>query len=221
MSTRELAAAFVLGELDEPARAKVEQRLAADPELRTEVEACRALAARLEALPAEAWPPEPEAETSTSPRASRSRRWSIRPSFALACLAVTLLIGGALGAILRGPGDNGSGQPDSVILLRPLGPGSGASASVRMPSPGTMEMRVRGLTPSSRGQYYELWLIDGSSRTVPVASFRVGEDGRARVRVPLPADPRAYRYFDVSRQLVSEGTGHSSRSVLRGPSRAS
>jgi len=221
MSTRELAAAFVLGELEGPRRAGVERRLASDPELRAEVQGCRALAARLEALPAEAWPLEEGPDTASTPRGSRARRWSLRPALALACLALALLVGGALGAFLRGSGDDGSGQPAGAIILRPLGSGSGASASVRMPRPGTMEMSVRGLTPSSRGQYYELWLMSSPRRTVPVASFRVGEDGRARVRVPLPTDPRAYRYFDVSRQFVSEGTGHSGRSVLRGPSRPS
>jgi anti-sigma-K factor RskA len=221
MSTRKLAAAYVLEELHAAERAEVERRLDRDSELRTEVDACRALAGRLEALPGDAWPPGEESTLAPAPGAPREGHWSVRPSFALACLAAALLFGGALGALLRGSGDGGSGPSPVAVVLRPLGAGSKASASVRMPRPGTMEMNVRGLAPTARGQYYELWLMSSPRRTVPVVSFSVGEDGSARVRVPLPADPRAYRYFDVSRQLASEGTSHSDQSVLRGQIRAS
>ena len=58
--------------------------------------------------------------------------------------------------------------------------------------------------------------MSSTSRLVPVASFRVGADGHAQVRVPLPADPTAYRYFDVSRQVAGAGTAHSADSILRG-----
>jgi hypothetical protein len=85
-----------------------------------------------------------------------------------------------------------------------------------MPSPDDMVLTVSDLPRSAQGQYYELWLL-GDEETVPVASFRVGPEGTATVRVPLPVDPGEYRYFDVSRQSAADGTEHSADSVLRGP----
>ncbi len=56
-----------------------------------------------------------------------------------------------------------------------------------------------------------------AAKTIPVASFAIGADGAARVRVPLPADPNRFRYYDISRQRVGGGTRHSTESVLRAP----
>ncbi len=86
-----------------------------------------------------------------------------------------------------------------------------------MPAAEEMVFHAKGLPVLGAGQYYEIWLMTDAKRTVPVASFRVDSSGEAVVRVPLPADPTAFRYFDVSRQRVGEGTGHSASSVLRGP----
>ena len=122
-------------------------------------------------------------------------------------------LGFGLGALLTG-GDSARTAP--AIVLRPLAPTSGEEATVAMPAPGEMVFTAEGLPTLKSGQYYEIWLMSSSSRLVPVASFRVGSDGHAQVRVPLPADPSSYRYFDVSRQRVAEGTVHSGDSVLRG-----
>jgi len=218
MNRRELAAAYMLGELDAAGREDVDRRLADDPELRAEVEAMRPLLGALSELPAEGWPPDavtdaaaPAPEPVTPPR-----RWSLRPAFAIAALLLVALLGTGLGALLAdGGGDVNRQAP--TIALRPLEPTTGEAATVAMPRPGEMVLRARGLPPSASGQYYELWLMTDAQRTVPIASFRVGPDGRATLRVPLPADPARYRYFDVSRQLVNGGTEHSADSILRGP----
>jgi anti-sigma-K factor RskA len=239
MDTREQVAAYLLGELDAAQAAEFDRRLQSDPEVRAEVDAMRPLIADLEGLPGEAWPGaeaaaltaasepvgghEAEAgrdaaagrEAASKPRPAR-RLWSLRPAFALGALLVALLVGGAAGALLGG-GDGGEEAPEPALTLQPLSSGSAASGEVAMPAPDEMVLTVTDLPPSQQGQYYELWLLDGGEQTVPVASFRVGADGKARLRVPLPADPARYRYFDVSLQHAAEGTEHSADSVLRGP----
>jgi hypothetical protein len=56
MNRGELIAAYALGELAGVERERFERELAADPELRAEVEATRDTMAHLEALPGDAWP---------------------------------------------------------------------------------------------------------------------------------------------------------------------
>lgn len=220
MRNRELAAAYVLGELGPRERAEFERRLGAEPELRAEVEVLAPLAARLEELPAEAWPaledaPSPEPDPAR-PRPT-PRRWSVRPALALAALLAVLLVGGGAGALLAGGGGGASESPPPQLTLSGLGADRAAAGLVSMPSADEMRLRVDGLPPNPAGEFYELWLLGEDGETVPVASFRVGEGGTATLRVPLPVDPGAYRYFDVSRQQAAAGTEHSSDSVLRGP----
>jgi anti-sigma-K factor RskA len=239
MDTREQAAAYLLGELDQDQVAEFDRQLQSDPELRGEVEAMRPLLADLEALPGEAWPeerglePAPgaiagaqvtpltaantvEDDAAAQPRSGR-RLWSLRPAFALGALIVALLFGGAAGALLSGDSNDGEAPPAAALTLQSLSSDSAARGEIAMPEPDEMVLTVSDLPPSPQGQYYELWLLDGAEQTVPVASFRVGSDGTAKLRVPLPADPARYRYFDVSRQHASQGTEHSADSVLRGP----
>lgn len=220
MRNRELAAAYVLGELEPQERAEFERRLGAEPELRAEVEVLGPLAARLAELPAEAWP-QPDATPAPVPQRTRSRRprrrWSVRPALALGALLGVLLLGGGAGALLAG-GDGGERQlAPPQLTLSGLGADRAAAGLVSMPSAGEMQLRVHGLAPTPAGEYYELWLLGEDGETVPVVSFRVGDGGTATLRVPLPVDPGAYRYFDVSRQEAAAGTEHSSDSVLRGP----
>ncbi len=218
MNTRELAAAYVLDELEPARRAEVERRLESDPELRAEVEAMGPLTATLAELPVEVWPdapaPTPAPDPARPVAAKRPRRvWSLRPAFAIAGLLVALAIGAGLGAALD---SDAGGESGPELTLSGLTPTASASGRVTMPSPEEMVLTVADLPRSARGQYYELWLL-GDEETVPVASFRVGAEGTATVRVPLPVDPGEYRYFDVSRQSAADGTEHSADSVLRGP----
>jgi anti-sigma-K factor RskA len=234
MNRRELAAAYLLDTLEPAERTEVERRLADDAELRAEVEAARALTMHLGSLPGPAWPEagvptaaasptstgageiaasDPAADPRSGSEPGSPRRWRVRPVLALASLLVVAALGFGLGALLTG-GD--SSRPAPAIVLRPLVPTNGEEATVAMPAPGEMLFTAEGLPALESGQFYEIWLMSSESRLVPVASFRVGADGHAQVRVPLPADPASYRYFDVSRQRVDEGTAHSADSVLRG-----
>lgn len=243
MNPRELAAAYLLDDLDAGGRERVERRLAEDAELRAEVEAMRPIVGGLQSLPADAWPEEDgHAGAEGAPggfgrflrlgnakgartQAGRDpgrhpappgRRWSLRPTLAVCVVLAATALGVGAGLLLGG-GSEATRPVPPAIVLRPLEPTAGESATVAMPRAGEMVLRARGLPPSAEGQYYELWLMTDAERTVPVASFRVGADGRATLRVPLPADPGGYRYFDLSRQNVAAGTQHSADSVLRGP----
>jgi anti-sigma-K factor RskA len=243
----EQAAAYALGELGGVERAAFEERLAEDAELRREVEALRTTMASLEELPGEAWPggigepqevaaidgaaatrpiahePAPDDAIGTGPTPSREpvgprprrRVWSLRPAFAIGAVALALVIGGAAGALINS-GGSGSSEP-TILQLHSLDAPAKAAADISMPAAETMVLNVHGLPPSESGNYYEVWLMNDPESLVPVASFRVGPSGQARVEVPLPADPTSFRYFDVSRQSLTGGTGHSADSVLRGP----
>jgi anti-sigma-K factor RskA len=233
MNRQELIAAYALGELEGAERERFERELAADPALRAEVGAIRGTMAHLEALPGDGWParadepvpPEREAEPApaTTPAAERSgpprrprRRLSLSPALAVAAVVVAAVLGGIVGALVNSGGDS-SPPAKTVLVLRPLDAPKNSRGDISMPNPDTMLLRTRGLPPSAAGDYYEVWLMSSDSKLVPVASFRVGESGEASVEVPLPAAPDEYTYFDVSRQTVSGGTGHSTDSVLRGP----
>jgi anti-sigma-K factor RskA len=236
VNAHELSAAYVLGELDGPELADFERRLADDPALRAEVDAARGTIAQLEALPGDAWPeaePTPSiaavpadggresvaaepASPGADQRAASRRGFTLRPAFALAAIVAALVIGGAAGALIFGDNSESSPARKTVLVLHPLDAPKASGADLSMPAADTMLLRTYGLPASAPGGYYEVWLMSSDSKLVPVASFRVGSSGAASVEVPLPAPPTAYRYFDVSRQTVAGGTGHSADSVLRG-----
>jgi anti-sigma-K factor RskA len=242
----EQAAAYALGELSGTEAAAFEARLAEDAELRRKVDALRATMASLGEMPGEAWPggewategvagdrvaderPEraerPGRRDSGTTQGSevvaprpRRRVWTLRPALAIGLLVLAVAVGGAAGALIFS--GNGSETPaaPTLIQLNRLDAPAEAAADISMPAADTMLLNVHGLKPSAAGDYYEIWLMNDAESLVPVASFRVGHSGRAKVEVPLPADPTAYRYFDVSRQSLAGGTGHSGDSVLRGP----
>ncbi len=220
MNRQELIAAYALGELEGAERERFEREVAADPTLHAEVEATRGTMAQLEALPGDAWPadvpeslpPEPSPVRSTPPR----RRFALRPLAVGAMILVAAVLGGVAGALIGSGGDSSAPAAKTVLVLHPLDAPKDSRADISMPKSDTMLLHAQGLPPSSADDYYEVWLMSSDSKLVPVASFRVGESGEASVEVPLPAAPHEYAYFDVSRQTVSGGTGHSQDSVLRG-----
>lgn len=221
MNRQELIAAYALGELEGPERERFEREAAADPALRAEIEATRGTMLQLEALPGDAWPadvPEPlppEPAPAREP-APRRRRFALRPLPVAAMVLVAAVIGGVVGALIASGSDSSAPPAKTVLVLHPLDAPKDSRADISMPRSDTMLLKAKGLPPSAAGDYYEVWLMSSDQKLVPVASFKVGESGEASVEVPLPAAPSEYTYFDVSRQSVSGGTGHSDDSVLRG-----
>lgn len=230
--------AYLLGELDDDARAAFAAELGRDPALRAEHDALAPVVTRLETLPDAAWEalpdgalPAPPAAPAPPQRGPRQRWWArrlvLRPAVAGAA-ALSLLAAGAGIGLLAG----GSPQPDAGptvaqtpaarLTLQPIGsagPAAGGRIAVAAGDHGSARLRVQGLARQP-GHFYELWLLDPDGKMVALGSFRVDAHGDAVVRVPLPVDPARYRYFDVSLQPDSGDPAHSGISVLRGSTRA-
>lgn len=240
---REMATAYLLGELSLEDRSRFESQMSGDGELRAFVEELRPVLANLESLPAEAWDPvEPPpldiarataADPEVAPLAQREdefdrsraaagrtgRRWP-RLAGLVAGAAALLLVGFFIGT---NTGDEESSDPTispgPALALERLGEApASAHGEVRMVSSEGDQMRldVSGLAPSPDGEFYELWLLGEEGELIALGSFRVGEHGTRSVELPLPVEPSSFKYFDVSIQPEDGDPGHSGRSVLRG-----
>lgn len=215
---------YLLGEMDPERIAAFEAALAKDATLRAEVDALRPVVTRLDRLPAEGWeaaaPPPlrlpglPEPSAPAAPR--RARRLVLRPAVAALCGLALLAAGTGLGVLLdRDP------DPATRLVLEPVGDLDVAASGKVGVGSDRVTVRVRGLKPTDGGEFYELWLLGADQELVGLGAFRVGEDGTATLRLPLPVDPGAFRYFDVSLEAGDGDPGHSGVSVLRGPTTSS
>ncbi len=205
--------AYLLGELAPGEAAEFERAMATDAALRAEVERLRPVVSKLEHLPAEAWQdPLPPPLRMPARRERPKRRLVLRPLVAAACALALLAAGIGLGTLLdREP------APSARLVLKPVGD-LDPSASGRVSLAGdSATVRVSGLRKTDDGQFYELWLLGADKQLVGLGSFRVGADGKATLRLPVPVDPNAFQYFDLSLEPGDGNPGHSGVSVLRGP----
>jgi anti-sigma-K factor RskA len=215
---------YLLGEMEPAQTAAFEARLASEPDLRAEVDALRPVVTRLERLPAEGWEPaEPpplrlpglEPAAAAAPARPR-RRLVLRPAAAALCAVALLAAGTGLGVVLdRDP------APATPLALAPVGDlDTAASGRVGVKND-RVTVRVNGLSPTDGSQFYELWLLGADKQLVGLGSFQVGETGEVTLKLPLPVDPSAFRYFDISLEPGDGDPGHSGVSVLRGPTSVS
>jgi anti-sigma-K factor RskA len=205
--------AYLLGELDPARSAEFERAMAADAELRAEVERLRPVVSKLERLPADAWqdPMPPPLRMPPAPERPK-RRLVLRPLVAAACALALLAAGVGLGTLLdREP------APSAKLVLKPVGDLDPAASGRVSLAGDRATVRVSGLRQTDDGQFYELWLLGEDKRLVGLGSFRVGADGKATLRLPVPVDPDAFQYFDLSLEPGDGDPGHSGVSVLRGP----
>lgn len=216
---------YLLGELPPDRHAAMEERIARDPAFGEEVARMRSIVTDLEEMPSLGWgaaepPPLPDlpplAEL-TRPR--RSRLLAVRPMVAVAASVVVLAAGIGLGVLVSGGGDGDGGDGPVLALERLGGAGAGAGGEARLVDDAGegLRLRVAGLAPSSSGEFYELWLLDGPERLVSLGSFRVPASGSADVAVPLPVPIGDFAFIDVSVEREDGDPGHSGDSVLRGP----
>jgi len=137
----------------------------------------------------------PEAEHRTAPatpsRGDRRRLalWIVLGGAALVLLVVLLVvsIGGDGGD--EGTTSPGGGQEEAVpVRLSPVG-GSHASGSltiIRVADQPVVDLDIRGLVPTGRGETYVLWFSGSGGRSLPIAFKAVGGDGRITGRTPIP-----------------------------------
>jgi hypothetical protein len=145
-----------------------------------------AINARLAALEGTAMP-----TPLTSPPTRPGRRWALWAAGGgalLILLVVALLVAGGGG---DGGGEGSTTGPDreDVVPVRmtPVG-GSGAGgtiAIVRVGDQPAVDLAIRGLRPSGRGETYVLWFVGSGERSLPVAFQAVGRDGRLTGRAPI------------------------------------
>lgn len=222
-------ALVVLGELSADEQREADRLLTGDARFRTEVERLRRAAAVVATTPAEVWqadpPPPLDVERALAGRPTRRPRpragWAPRAVLVGAAATVLVAVGVAAGLALA-PGDDSPSSARVASMTVPLEPLPGTStpgerASVRMPvsAGGEARLRVRGLKPSSAGDFYEVWLMTDDTKLASIGTFRVGADGKADVRFPVGVNPRGYRYVDISREPDDGHLGHSAESVLR------
>ncbi|HKG04746.1 MAG TPA: anti-sigma factor [Conexibacter sp.] len=161
------------------------------------------------------------------PRRERRRRWLrgplvVRPAFAALGAAALLALGIGLGTLIDGGNGTPSGAPAiaRTLPLQPLQSGAPAHGRALVADAGggaqRVTLRLRGLAPSRAHQFYEVWLMDASGPLIAIGSFRVGADGSATVKLPLPVPATRYQYFDISVQPEGDDANHSGDSVLRG-----
>ena len=212
MSRRDLTS-YVIGEADARTAEEIERAMAADPALRERVDGLRAMAERLERLPAEAWRPAEPPPLAVTPPPSRARRLTLRPAVAVACALLLLAIGGAAGVLIGGD----PAAPEPSVALEPVEPAGGGASGSAAVADGRMTLTVAGLEPLAGGGFYELWLLGEDGELVSLGSFPVDAAGDATVTVPLPVDPARFQFLDVSREPADGDPGHSGASVLRGP----
>jgi hypothetical protein len=212
---------YLLDELDPGERAAFE----AAPERVAEAERLRPIVTRLEALEREEWDP-PQAPALALPRVPGpqppQRRLTLRPVVAVCLTTLLLAIGVGAGLVLGGR-DAGDGiDGGRRLVLEPVEPGGGARGTVTIEArDGRATFRLRGLTPSANGNFYELWLLNSADDLVSLGSFSVPASGEADVTVPLPADPDGFAALDISVEPGDGNPAHSTRSVLRAPLKAS
>lgn len=230
---------YVLGELEPADLVEAERLIATDDGFRAEVKRLQPVASRLEALPAEAWDPvappplrhpEPHhAPRATAPRAAESvrrpwwRRRLVVPPFAVAAAAGVLLALGVGAGVLIAGGVGGDETSSTVaqVALRPVGstaPAASGSATLVSDGGRELELRVHGLKANGpSGDYYELWLMNSTNDLVSLGSFRVPPSGTATVQVPVPVDPAAFKFVDISLEPADGNPRHSGDSVLQAP----
>ncbi len=207
---------YLLGELDELERARFERGMQEDAELRAEVGRMSLVVGRLEDLSGEAWDyaGAHRDQLSSAPEHRERRAWFTprRAGFAFGAAAV---LAGILIVLLTARST--TAPTKTVVLTAVEGAPARSHATATITGSERVQVNVEHLTPTDRLHYYELWLMTDATHLVPVASFRVNGRGTARLSLPLPASPAAYRYLNISLQNARAGSAISSLSVLRGP----
>jgi hypothetical protein len=184
--------ADVLGIDPGEVRSRAHEAAAALEEERTPDPSPKALRERLRVLEGGAGPAASPTSAPAPAAAVRSRRPV--PLLAAAGALVVLVVVLAL-TILDGDDGGESQAPPSdeedvvVVQLSPVGD-SGARGSLTLARIGdqpAVDLDIRDLAPSGRGETYVLWFVGSGGRALPIAFRPVGRDGRIAGRTPIPS----------------------------------
>ena len=137
----------------------------------------------------------PAARPTAAPAHAAAAR-SRRPAALLAAAGALVVLVVVLALALLGGDDDGESQAPPgdeedvvVVQLRPVGD-SGASGSLTLARIGdrpAVDLDIRGLAPSGRGETYVLWFVGSGDRALPIAFRPVGQDGGIAGRTPIPS----------------------------------
>ena len=106
----------------------------------------------------------------------------------VAAIVLIVVAGGGGGGGTTASAPAGDREDVVPVKLTAVG-GSGASggiAVVRVADQPAVDLAIRGLRPSGRGETYVLWFVGSGGRSLPVAFQAVGADGKLTGRTPIP-----------------------------------
>jgi hypothetical protein len=180
------------------------------------------------------------ADTASHVQPRRRALWVVAGGAALVLLVVLLVVG-----IGGDGGDDGTttssagGQEEAVpVRLSPVGgsQASGGLTIIRIADQPAVDLDIRGLTPTGKGETYVLWFVGSGGRSLPVAFQAVGPNGRITGRTAIPtAATSLLPSFDTAdltltrQEAAASAVQHAAQSgtlpqrvgtsVLRGPLR--
>jgi hypothetical protein len=134
-----------------------------------------------------------ESAATPAPAAQDERRrralWIVAAGAALVLVVVLFVVG---------IGGNGGGEPTTTtgadqeeavpVRLSPVGgsKASGGITIVRIADQPAVDLDIRGLTHTGKGETYVLWFVGSGGRSLPVAFQAVGTNGRITGRSAIP-----------------------------------
>jgi hypothetical protein len=176
-------------------------------------------------------PPPVKRPPSSRPRLSlpkeRGPRAAIAAGVAVVILVVVVLLvsgsgGGSSGATTTttssasspAAGEATSTAPASSTkevtqaVLSPVGGGNASGAAVfgRVKNSLALQIEAQGLTPSSQGQSYTVWLANSPKQMLPLGSATVGKSGKLAAQVNVPTEVLAYLAKGTFDQIVVSQT---------------
>lgn len=188
--------------------------MSSDPAFRAEVERLRAVVARLERLPDDAWerhelpPLDVDALPGRAQPARRSRRWSPARLVPLtAAFAAAVLV-----AVLWTARDGGRDDVRTIQLDALNGTRGAVAVAIGDDS---AKLTAKGLPVTDANHHYEAWLGDPAGQMISMGTFTVDSGGTARVSMPLPVNLAKYTLLDVSLEENDGNPAHSAVSVFR------
>jgi hypothetical protein len=157
-----------------------------DPEMQA-----GAVRRRLDALEGAPAPGPGSADVAEPGRADRRRLvlWTVAGGAALVLLVVLVVVGSGGGGGDENGTTSGGGQEEAVpVRLSPVdgSHATGGLTIIRIADQPAVDLDIRGLTPTGKGETYVLWFVGSGGRSLPIAFQAVGPDGRITGRTPIP-----------------------------------